>query len=205
MPNFCPVWHVPPLVVFLLSILAPKWATLTLTLCTEHCVPVSHLHVPHQNSTSTHFSTVYEVLSCLTQLLMARTVYTLIEQGQEATSRALEFGHENGLKFGADKTEVVVFTCKRLRVLDLPCLHMGSKNLLYSDPAKYLGILLDSKSTFGPRIRDKVKKATRFFHRFKTSVGCEAQPISYKMDSHRHCPTKNYVQSLSLGKQGLKV
>ncbi len=40
---------------FLLSILAPKWAAMTLTLCTQHCVPGSHLHVPHQNSTSTHF------------------------------------------------------------------------------------------------------------------------------------------------------
>ncbi len=43
----------PPPGGLLLSILAPKWAALTLTLCTEHCVPVSHLHVPHQNSTST--------------------------------------------------------------------------------------------------------------------------------------------------------
>ena len=42
---------------FLLSTLAPKWAALTLTLYTQHCVPVSHLHVPHQNSTSTCFST----------------------------------------------------------------------------------------------------------------------------------------------------
>ncbi len=57
-----------------LRILAPKWAALTLTLCTQHCVPVSHLRVPHQNSTSTCFSTVFQVSSCLTHLLMARTV-----------------------------------------------------------------------------------------------------------------------------------
>ncbi len=57
-----------------LSILAPIWAALTLTLCTQHCVPVSHLHVPHQNSTSTCFSTVFQVSSCLTHLLTARTV-----------------------------------------------------------------------------------------------------------------------------------
>ncbi len=37
----CLAW--PPLVVLLLSILAPKWAALTLILCTQHCVPVSHL------------------------------------------------------------------------------------------------------------------------------------------------------------------
>ena len=71
---FCLAW--PPLPSgFLLSTLAPKWAALTLNLCTQHCVPVSHLHVPHQNFTSTHFSTAYEVLSSLTQLLMASTVH----------------------------------------------------------------------------------------------------------------------------------
>ncbi len=76
MPNFSPTWHGPPLVVFLLSTLAPKWAAWTLTLCTQHCAPVSHLHAPQQNSTSTCFSTAYEVPSCSTQLLTARTVGT---------------------------------------------------------------------------------------------------------------------------------
>ncbi len=56
----------PPPGGLLLSILAPKWAALSLTQC---------LRVPHQNSTSTCFSTVFQVLSCLTHLLMARTVY----------------------------------------------------------------------------------------------------------------------------------
>ncbi len=74
-PLFSPVWHGPPPGGLLLSILAPKWAALTLTLCTQHCVPVSHLCVPHQNSTSTCFSTVFQVSSCLTHLLTARTVH----------------------------------------------------------------------------------------------------------------------------------
>ena len=56
---FSSVWRAPPPPGgLLLSILAPKWAALTLTQCTHHCVPVSQLHVPHQNSTSTCFSTV---------------------------------------------------------------------------------------------------------------------------------------------------
>ncbi len=59
---------------FLLSILVPKWASLTLTLCTQHCVPVSRLHLPHQIFTPTCFSTVFQVSSCLTQVLTARTV-----------------------------------------------------------------------------------------------------------------------------------
>ncbi len=48
-----------------LHLSTPKWAPLTLTLCTQHCVPVSQLHVPHQNSASTYFSKAYEVMSML--------------------------------------------------------------------------------------------------------------------------------------------
>ncbi len=48
---------------------------------------------------------------------------------------------------------------------------MGTRDLVYSDTVKYLGILLDSKLTFGPHIRDKTKKAIRLLYRFKTSVG----------------------------------
>ncbi len=75
---FCLAYPPPPPVVLLLSTLAPKWAALTLTQCTQHCVPVSHLHVAHQNPTSTCFSTAEEVLSCPTQLRMARTAWRAV-------------------------------------------------------------------------------------------------------------------------------
>ncbi len=48
---------------------------------------------------------------------------------------------------------------------------MANKDLIYSDTVKYLGVLLHSKLTFGPHIREKVKKATRLSYHFKTSVG----------------------------------
>ncbi len=56
-PYFCSVWRGPPPGGFLLSTLAPKWTASTLTCLTQHCVPVSHLLVPHQDSTSTPFGT----------------------------------------------------------------------------------------------------------------------------------------------------
>ncbi len=62
-------------------------------------------------------------------------------------SLTLEYGRESGLEFGADKTEVVVFTRKRIKTSHLPFLHMGMRDLVYSDTAKYLGILLGSKLT----------------------------------------------------------
>ncbi len=58
-----------------LSILAPKWAVLTMKLCTEHCAWVSYVHVPHQNSTSKCPSVAHEVWSCLWLIFTPRTVY----------------------------------------------------------------------------------------------------------------------------------
>ncbi len=47
---------------------------------------------------------------------------------------------------------------------------MANRDLSYSDMVKYLGVLLDSKLTFGSHIREEVKKATRLLYCFKTSV-----------------------------------
>ena len=127
---------------------------------------------PHNILLSTLLLTCYFVLR-------GPDIYTLIEWGQEAISKALNFGHENGLEFGADKTEVVVFTRKRLNTLGLPRLSMANRDLSYSDTVKYLGVLLDSKLTYGAHIREKVKKATRLLYCFKTSVGQLWGPSPY--------------------------
>ncbi len=63
----------------------------------------------------------------------APNIYTLMEWWQEAISRALEFGWEDGLVFGAHKTEVIIFTCKRLKVSGLLGLCMGNRDLAYCD------------------------------------------------------------------------
>ncbi len=58
-----PLQHAPPSAGFLLSTLAPKWAAVTMKLWTQHWPQVARLHVPHQNSTSTHSRTAFEVLT----------------------------------------------------------------------------------------------------------------------------------------------
>ncbi len=56
---------------------------------------------------------------------------------------------------------------------------MANRDLIYSDMVKYLGVLLDSKLTFGPHIREKVKKVIRLLYYFKTSVGQLWGPSPY--------------------------
>ncbi len=62
-PNVSPVWCAPPPPFRWPSFehSGTKMGSLDIQLCTQDCVPVSHLHVPPQNSTSTRFSTVWEV------------------------------------------------------------------------------------------------------------------------------------------------
>ena len=104
-------------------------------------------------------------------LLRGPDIHTLIEQGQEAVNRALLFGTANSLEFGTEKTEAVIFTHKRIKTSDLPHLQTGNSVLKYSKSVKYLGIILDSKLSFGPHIRDKAKKVTRLLYRIRSSVG----------------------------------
>ncbi len=91
-------------------------------------------------------------------------VYTLIEQGQEAIHKAMDFGGRNGLELRAEKTEAIIFTHKQLKIESLLCLHMGACDLDYSDTVRYLGISLDSKLIFGPHFREKAKKAIRLLY-----------------------------------------
>ncbi len=58
---------------------------------------------------------------------------------------------------------------------------MANRDLIYSDTVKYLGVLLDSKLTCGPHIREKAKEATRLLYCFKTSVGQLWGPNPYLM------------------------
>ncbi len=69
-------------------------------------------------------------------LLQGPDIHTLIEQGQEAMNRALLFGNANGFEFGAEKTEAVIFTQKRVKTSDLPHLQMGNSLLEYSESVK---------------------------------------------------------------------
>ncbi len=88
-PYFSPVWHAPLSRWFPFEHCSTKIGSLDIELCTQHSVQVSYLNV--QNSTSTRFSTAYEVTSCSTQLLTARTVQSCFSSSIEEISLPLSY------------------------------------------------------------------------------------------------------------------
>ena len=96
---------------------------------------------------------------------------SLIDKGQEAINIATAFGRDNGLEFRAKKTVVVMLTRKKFNPSRAPKLYMGNFSLDFSEEAKYLGVTLDSRLTFGPHIRNKAASVKRLLFRVKSAVG----------------------------------
>ena len=64
------------------------------------------------------------------------------------------------MKFNADKTEEVVFSCKREKSIH-PILKLGDEIISKKSEHKHLGLILDSKLNFKSHIREAIVKARR--------------------------------------------
>ena len=64
------------------------------------------------------------------------------------------------MKFNADKTEEVVFSCKREKSIH-PILKLGDEIIFTKSEHKHLGLILDSKLNFKSHIREAIVKARR--------------------------------------------
>ena len=64
------------------------------------------------------------------------------------------------MKFNADKTEEVLFSCKRNKPT-LPTLKLGSSDIIAKIEHNHLGMILDSKLNFQSHIREVIVKARR--------------------------------------------
>lgn len=83
-------------------------------------------------------------------------------QVQTTVSRLTKWADENGFKFSPDKTVCVCFTRKR-GLLPQPSLNLNGKTIPVKTEQKFLGLVLDSKLTFGPHIKHlklRAQKAT---------------------------------------------
>ncbi len=96
---------------------------------------------------------------------------SLINKGQEAINIATSCGRDRGLEFGVEKTVVVMFTRRKFNPTQVRKLWMGNFPLDFSGEAKYLGVTLDSRLTFGPQIRGKATSAKELLFQVKNTAG----------------------------------
>ncbi|MEO1808482.1 MAG: reverse transcriptase family protein, partial [Bacteroidota bacterium] len=93
----------------------------------------------------------------------------ILQESQKALDIATSWGRDNGLAFNEAKTEVLLFTNKRK--FQIPWkLKMNGNSLEFAEKARYLGVTLDSKLSWGPHIEGKIKDAKRKLMMVKNAV-----------------------------------
>ena len=88
---------------------------------------------------------------------------------QKAINIAENCALEQELQFSGKKTEIVLFTHKRIP--DLGSLSMNGTKLELSNEARLLGVTLDSKLTWKPHITRITRKATTALMQCRQIVG----------------------------------
>ncbi len=119
---------------------------------------------------------------------------SLIDKGQEAINIATSFGRERGLEFGAEETVVVVFTRRKFSLTQVDKLWMGNFPLDFSGEAKYLGVTLDSRLTFGPHI----DYSSEYFsitlqNKEHSRIPLGPHTHGYKRSVHQFCTAKAHT------------
>ena len=92
------------------------------------------------------------------------------------------------MKFNADKTEEVLFSCKRNKPTH-PTLKLGSSDIIAKIEHKHLGMILDSKLNFQSHIREVIVKARRsigMIRYLSKHVSREVLDVIYKLHVRPH-------------------
>jgi ribonuclease HI len=76
-----------------------------------------------------------------------------------------------GMKFSAQKTQVIIFSKKEVDTNTLTKLKMYGNDIEYVEETKYLGVIFDSKLNFRAHINNKFNKAKRLLFGAKNAMG----------------------------------
>ena len=96
------------------------------------------------------------------------------------------WGQTRGLKFNSSKTEVVIFTKKRLKLEHMPQkLRVSKQPVEFSTTAKYLGVTLGQKLSWNTHLHNQINKGKRYLFMYikkgsNPKLGTQTQV--YKMD-----------------------
>ena len=116
----------------------------------------------------TYINDLTENVACGVKLFADDTSLYSVVRNENETALALNsilqtlriWAWQWKMKFNADKTEEVVFSCKRNKPVH-PALKLGSSDISAKIAHKHLGMILDSKLDFQSHVREAIVKARR--------------------------------------------
>ena len=112
--------------------------------------------------------------ACL--LITGRDHTRLVDLIQPYLDRIVGWGAQAGLKFNENKTIAVMFTHKLTPRWQYKKIKVNGQEIPYSQEAKYLGIILDSKLTFRKHLSAKLTKAKRLLFAIKGCISKQSGP-----------------------------
>ena len=137
-----------------------------------------------------------ENVACGVKLFADDTSLFSVVRNENETAQALNSDLEKlriwawqwKMKFNADKTEEVVFSCKRNKPVH-PTLKLGSSDISAKIEHKHLGMILDSKLDFQSHVREAIVKARRgigMIRYLSRYVSREVLDVIYKLHVRPH-------------------
>ena len=103
-------------------------------------------------------------------VIIGKDPFVLRDLMANAINRAMDWGAKNGLTFGAQKTEIVLFHRKRPKSVPTNMFVRGTE-IKFSTSAKYLGVILDTKLNFNLHLDHKIKKAKALLFAISKAIG----------------------------------
>jgi ribonuclease HI len=100
-----------------------------------------------------------------------RCLQTILNKLQKLLDELTYALNQTGMKFSPDKTQVVIFSRKKVDTTNLIKLKMYNQDINFSDTVKYLGVTFDSKLTFKQHISNAFNKAKRIMFSAKAIMG----------------------------------
>ena len=107
---------------------------------------------------------------CVT-MISGKNLKAMMNNLQKVVNKLEAWGQTAGLKFNSSKTEVVIFTKKRLKPEHMPQkLKVSNQPVEFSTTAKYLGVTLDQKLTWNTHLHNQINKGKRYLFTLKKAV-----------------------------------